>query len=63
MQGGEAFGLAALEAQTQQAGETAVGHFTHELLHPLETSLIWCTVLTVVGLSLATWRFTQRSKG
>ena len=33
------------------------------LLHPIETSLLWCTAITVIGLSLAVWRYTARSKG
>jgi ABC-2 type transport system permease protein len=33
------------------------------LQHPIESSLLWCTALTVVGLGLAVWRYTQRSRG
>ncbi len=33
------------------------------LQHPIEAALIWCTVITVVGLWLAVWRYTQRSRG
>lgn len=33
------------------------------LQHPIETSLIWCTALTVIGLGLAAWRYARRSSG
>ncbi len=33
------------------------------LLHPIEVSLIWCALISVVGLSVAIWRYGARSRG
>ena len=33
------------------------------LHYPIETSLIWCMALTVLGLGLAAWRYARRGRG
>jgi ABC-type multidrug transport system permease subunit len=33
-----------------------------QLQNAIEASLLWCTVLTVIGLGLAVWRYGARSR-